>query len=92
MRVADIKSCSDKTNDPSLTGEMYSPNSRCFVTDAPTSVCLESYCNSVDSKLDIVVNEKVYQCDYEGQDLDLGHGYTFKMSEIGCSLPSPSLP
>ena len=87
MRVADIKSCSDKTNSLSLTGEIYSPNSRCFVTDAPTSVCLESYCNSVDSKLDIVVNEKVYQCDYEGQDLDLGHGYTIKCPRLAVVCP-----
>jgi len=87
MRVTDMKSCSDKTNAPSLTGEMYSPNSRCFVTDAPTSVCLESYCNSVDSKLDIVVNEKVYQCDYEGQDLDLDHGYTIKCPRLAVVCP-----
>jgi hypothetical protein len=87
MRVADIKSCSDKTHSLSLTGEMYSPNSRCFVTGAPTSVCLESYCNSIDSKLDIVVNEKVYQCDYEGQDLDLGHGYTIKCPRLAVVCP-----
>ncbi|KAL7528485.1 hypothetical protein ACHAXR_002472, partial [Thalassiosira sp. AJA248-18] len=72
MRMANIKSCSDMTNFPSLAGEMFSLNSRCFVTDTPTSVCLESYCNSIDSKIDIVVEEKVYQCDYEGQLLDLG--------------------
>ena len=72
MRIANIKSCSDVTNMPSLAGETYSLNSRCFVTDTPTSVCLESYCNSIDAKIDIVVNGMVYQCDYEGQELDLG--------------------
>ncbi|KAL3766901.1 hypothetical protein ACHAW5_000919 [Stephanodiscus triporus] len=87
MRMEGIKSCSDKTNSPSLPGEVYSLNSRCFATDAPTSVCLESYCNSVDSKLDIVVNERVFQCDYEGQDLDLGHGYTITCPRLAVVCP-----
>ena len=72
MRIANIKSCSDKTNTPSLAGEIFSMNSRCFATGTPAAVCLESYCNSIDSKIDIVVDAKVYQCDYEGQELDLG--------------------
>ena len=87
MRTAVIKSCSDKTNSPSLIGEIFSANSRCFVTDAPNSVCLESYCNDVDLKLDVVVHEKVFQCDYEGQDLDLGHGYTIQCPRLAIVCP-----
>lgn len=87
LRMADITSCSDKANSPSLAGEFFSLNSRCFVTDAPSSVCLESYCNAVDSKLDIVVNEKVFQCDYEGQQLDLGHGYTILCPRLAVVCP-----
>jgi len=92
MRMTNIKSCSDKANLPSLTGEIYSPNSRCFTTDTPMSVCLESYCNSIDFKLDIVVNEKVLQCDYEGQDLDLGYGYTISCPRVAVVCPHLACP
>ncbi|KAL7460690.1 hypothetical protein ACHAXS_001135, partial [Conticribra weissflogii] len=53
MRTMNIVSCFDKTNIHTLDGEAFSSNSRCFETSTPNSVCLESYCNSVDSKLDI---------------------------------------
>mmetsp|Transcript_30290 Transcript_30290/g.65409 ORF Transcript_30290/g.65409 Transcript_30290/m.65409 type:complete len:1736 (-) Transcript_30290:678-5885(-) len=87
MRIANTKSCSDKANSPSLDGEIYSSNSRCFVTDTPASICLESYCNSIDSKIDIVVDEKVFQCDYEGQKLDLGHGYIVQCPRLAIVCP-----
>lgn len=72
MRTDRIISCFDSFNSPSMTGEVYSLNSRCFETNTPNSVCLQSFCNAVDSKIDIVVNGKVHQCDYEGQEVDLG--------------------
>jgi hypothetical protein len=56
------------------------------------SVCLESYCNSIDFKLDIVVNEKVLQCDYEGQDLDLGYGYTISCPRVAVVCPHLACP
>eukprot|EP00579_Thalassiosira_antarctica_P010016 CAMPEP_0201910674 /NCGR_PEP_ID=MMETSP0903-20130614/1961_1 /ASSEMBLY_ACC=CAM_ASM_000552 /TAXON_ID=420261 /ORGANISM="Thalassiosira antarctica, Strain CCMP982" /LENGTH=744 /DNA_ID=CAMNT_0048445341 /DNA_START=36 /DNA_END=2270 /DNA_ORIENTATION=- len=87
MRIANIKSCSDKAHSPSLAGEIYSLNSRCFVTDTPASVCLESFCNSIDSKIDIVVDGKVTQCDYEGQELDLDHGYIVQCPRLAVVCP-----
>jgi hypothetical protein len=87
MRTVNIKSCSDQTNSPIVAGEIYSANSRCFVTDTPTSICLESYCNSVDSKIDIVVDRKVFQCDYEGQEVDLGQGYSIKCPRLATVCP-----
>ena len=72
MRTDKITSCFDTSNSPSMTGEVYSSNSRCFDTNTPESVCLQSFCNAVDSKIDIVVDGKVFQCDYEGQEVDLG--------------------
>lgn len=87
MRIENIKSCSDQANTPSFTGEVYSVNSRCFVTDTPSSICLESYCNSIDSKIDIVVNEKVFQCDYEGQEINLGQGYSVQCPRLALVCP-----
>ena len=87
MRTASIISCSHKSTVPSLAGEIYSLNSRCFVTDTSSSVCLESYCNSVDFKIDIVVDSKVTQCDYEGQELDLGLGYTVSCPRLAVVCP-----
>eukprot|EP00956_Cyclotella_meneghiniana_P024967 scaffold51128_cov78-Cyclotella_meneghiniana.AAC.7 len=72
MRTNNIISCSDASNSAHMVGEVYSPNSRCFNTNTPNSVCLQSFCNSVDSKIDIVMDERVHQCDYEGQEVDLG--------------------
>ncbi|KAL7470963.1 hypothetical protein ACHAXS_011251 [Conticribra weissflogii] len=87
MRTANIVSCSDESNAATCDGETFSSNSRCFETNTLNSVCLESYCNSVDSKLDIVVNGKVYQCDYEGQEVDLGHGYTIRCPRLSVVCP-----
>ncbi|KAL9187722.1 hypothetical protein ACHAXT_006100 [Thalassiosira profunda] len=86
MRLANVKLCSDGASSPSLAGEKYSTNSRCFETDKPSSVCLESYCNSIDGKIDIVVSEKVYQCDYEGQALDLGE-FTVQCPRLAVICP-----
>jgi hypothetical protein len=72
MRTENIISCFDTSNDGEMKGEVYSANSRCFDTNTPSSVCLQSYCNAVDSKIDIVVDGKVHQCDYEGQEVNLG--------------------
>lgn len=72
MRTENIVSCFDTTNNGELKGEVYSANSRCFATNTPTSVCLQSFCNEVDSKIDVVVDGTVYQCDYEGQQVNLG--------------------
>ncbi|KAL7534846.1 hypothetical protein ACHAWF_004971, partial [Thalassiosira exigua] len=91
MRMANVKSCSDETNSPSLTGEVYSINSRCFETDTPSSVCLESYCNSIDFKIDIVIDEKVFQCDYEGQELSLGP-YTVRCPRLAVVCPHLACP
>jgi hypothetical protein len=87
LQIENIKSCSDQANTPFFTGEVYSVNSRCFVTDTPFSICLESYCNSIDSKIDIVVNEKVFQCDYEGQEINLGQEYTVKCPRLATVCP-----
>jgi len=88
MRMDNIESCADKTSTPSISGEVFSLSSRCFVTNTPASVCLESYCNTVDSKIDIVVDGWVYQCDYEGQEIDVGpHGYTVKCPRLGVVCP-----
>ena len=88
MRTDNIVSCAVETNGPTLAGEVYSSSSRCFVTDTPTSVCLQSYCNSVDSKIDIVVDGRVHQCDYEGQELDIGsNGYSVKCPRLGVVCP-----
>jgi len=87
MRTINIVSCFEKTNTPILDGEAFSSNSRCFETNTRNSICLESYCNSVDSKIDIVVNGKVYQCDYERQELDLGHGYTVRCPRLSVVCP-----
>jgi leishmanolysin-like peptidase len=72
MRTGNIVSCSDSFSSGDMKGEVYSVNSRCFDTNTPTSVCLQSYCNSIDMKIDIVVEGKVHQCDYEGQEVNLG--------------------
>lgn len=72
MRTDNIISCSDASNSAHMVGEVYSPYSRCFNTNTPNSVCLQSFCNAVDSKIDIVLDGRVHQCDYEGQEVDLG--------------------
>jgi len=87
MHTANIVPCSDESNAAALDGEAFSSNSRCFETNTRNSICLESYCNSVDSKIDIVVNGKVYQCDYERQELDLGHGYTVRCPRLSVVCP-----
>jgi leishmanolysin-like peptidase len=86
MRKENIVSCADKSNSPSLVGEVFSENSRCFETNA-NSVCLESYCNSVDSKIDILVDGKVYQCDYEGQLVDLNMDYYVRCPRLAVVCP-----
>jgi len=92
MRMTNLKSCSDETNSPALAGEVYSIKSRCFVSNTPASVCLESYCNTVDLKIDIVVEEKVFQCDYEGQTLDLSHGYSVVCPRFSVVCPHLACP
>lgn len=92
MRMTNLKSCSDETNSPALAGEVYSVKSRCFVSNTPASVCLESYCNTVDLKIDIVVEEKVFQCDYEGQTLDLSHGYSVVCPRFSVVCPHLACP
>merc|ERR1712194_444549 len=86
-RIANITPCSHKSISPFLAGEIYSLNSRCFATDTPTSICLESYCNSIDFKIDIVVGGKVTQCDYEGQELDLELGYIVQCPRLAVVCP-----
>jgi len=86
MRKENIVSCVDQSNAPSLAGEMYSENSRCFETNI-NAVCLESYCNSVDNKIDIVIGGKVHQCDYEGQLVDVDMGYFVKCPRLAVVCP-----
>ena len=86
MRKENIVACVDKSNVPSLAGEVYSENSRCFETNVNT-VCLESYCNSVDSKIDIVIDGKVHQCDYEGQLIDVDMGYYVRCPRLAVVCP-----
>ena len=86
MRRENLVSCVDKSNSPSLAGELYSDNSRCFDTNV-NAVCLESYCNSVDSKIDIVIDGKVHQCDYEGQLLDIDMGFFVRCPRLAVVCP-----
>ncbi len=86
MRKENIVSCVDQSNAPSLAGEMYSENSRCFETNI-NAVCLESYCNSVDNKIDIVIGGKVHQCDYEGQLVDVDMGYYVRCPRLAVVCP-----
>jgi len=86
MRKENIVSCVDQSNAPSLAGEMYSENSRCFETNI-NAVCLESYCNSVDNKIDIVIGGKVHQCDYEGQLVDVDMGYFARCPRLAVVCP-----
>eukprot|EP00986_Skeletonema_menzelii_P003296 scaffold985_cov145-Skeletonema_menzelii.AAC.11 len=86
MRKENLVSCVDQSNAPSLAGEMYSENSRCFETNI-NAVCLESYCNSVDNKLDIVIGGKVHQCDYEGQLVDVDMGYYVRCPRLAVVCP-----
>ena len=67
-------------------GLLYSDNSRCFETNV-NAVCLESYCNSVDSKIDIVIDGKVHQCDYEGQLIDIDMGYFVRCPRLAVVCP-----
>ena len=87
MRTSSIVSCIDKTNSPALQGEVFSDNSRCFETNVPKSVCLETYCNSIDSKIDIIVDGNVHQCDYEGHEVDLDLGYSVKCPRLAIVCP-----
>ena len=72
MRTRNIISCVDTSNTGEAHGEVFSNKSRCFDTSMSSSVCLQSFCNAIDSKIDIVVNGRVHQCDYEGQVVSLG--------------------
>ena len=86
LRKDNVVSCADVSNAPSLAGESYSENSRCFDTNI-NAVCLESYCNSVDSKIDIVIGGKVHQCDYEGQLIDVDMGYYVTCPRLAVVCP-----
>jgi len=86
MRKENIVSCVDESHSPSLAGELFSDNSRCFETNV-NAVCLESYCNSVDSKIDIVIGGKVHQCDYEGQLVDINMGYYVRCPRLAVVCP-----
>ena len=92
MRTSNIQPCSVAGPASGLPGEVFSENSHCFVTDTPKSVCLESYCNEFDAKIDIVVNERVFQCDYEGQILSLGQNYHIECPRLAVFCPHLACP
>lgn len=48
-------------------GETYGDNSKCFETTSGNSLCLETLCDHVNHRVDVVVNGEIHQCDDDFQ-------------------------
>jgi len=87
MKSKNLVSCSDVAGTVSLAGEVYGSNSKCFETDQRHSACLESYCNKENQRIEIIVEGKIFRCDYDGQILDLGLGYLIECPRLAIACP-----
>ena len=52
---------------PSIEGETYGPNSRCYNTNQEFSMCLDTQCNSDLNKLQVIFQNTMITCDFDGQ-------------------------
>lgn len=61
-------------------GEIFGPTSKCFNMEngEPSSICLPSQCNGKMHTLEVIMNEKIITCEYDGQRHPLsGNGFFF---------------
>ena len=86
MRTKRLVMCSDEINIPSFPWESYGPNSRCFETTDSEAFCIESYCNTKNSRIDLIVGREVLQCDYDGQVLS-AYGHQIKCPRFAVVCP-----
>jgi len=75
MRTKNIVVCSDEGNKPDFSFESFGPNSRCFETVQSKAACIASFCNKADARIDLIVGDNVFQCDYEGQLIKIHEEY-----------------
>ncbi|KAL7466182.1 hypothetical protein ACHAXS_006476 [Conticribra weissflogii] len=86
MRTKNIILCSDDRNKPDFSFESFGPNSRCFETLQSKAACIKSFCNEVDKRIDLIVGEDIFQCDYEGQLIEI-HGEQVKCPRLAVVCP-----
>jgi len=87
MKSKNQVSCADVTQSPTLRGEIFSQQSKCFETDSIQSVCLQSQCNPQTQRIEIQINNKTFRCDYDGQVIDLGEGYQIECPRLASFCP-----
>eukprot|EP00804_Cyclotella_cryptica_P028506 CCRYP_014798-RB/>CCRYP_014798-RB protein AED:0.04 eAED:0.04 QI:2126/1/1/1/0.85/0.62/8/1277/1088 len=88
MRSKHLASCSSDTRiSSSFVGEFFDERSRCYETDAGSSICLESVCNTDDKSLSFVVQGKSFPCKFHGEVIDVGLGYSVVCPRIAAVCP-----
>ncbi len=90
LRSKNLISCSSRTHwihHSSLRGESFDKNSRCYETDAGVPVCLETVCNPDDNSLGVVVQGNLFRCSYDGQEINIGLGYSIICPRIAVVCP-----
>lgn len=87
MMSTNFVSCSEKSSTPTYDFEVYGSNSKCFETNTAHSICLEAICNQVDRKVEFMISEEIYQCDYDGQTIEIDDNISIECPRIAAVCP-----
>jgi len=79
MRTKNVMSCLDATTyqkSSTMVGEIFGPNSKCFVTTTKSAICLQAKCNSHVHKVEIIYQDNEYTCNHPGEKIELPNSDT----------------
>ena len=62
-------------------------NSKCFDTKSSHSLCLEMLCNRKDQKVEFMILDHIYECDYDGQEVEIENGIVVECPRIAAICP-----
>lgn len=88
MRSKKLISCEDTSQTSNLYEfEVYGDSSKCFETSGSQPVCLEASCNADVNKIEFTIKNWVYQCDFDGQQIEYENGLFIICPRIATFCP-----
>ena len=87
MMTRDIIACDDEANKSGYNFEAFGKNSKCFDTKTSQSLCLETSCNRKEQKVEFMILDQIYQCDYDGQEIEIENDIIIECPRIAAICP-----
>jgi len=72
LRSRTLVSCADESQSPTLPGETFGDDSRCYETNTGEPICLNTFCSQ--GKVHFQIEDEIKKCDFDGMTIQL-NGY-----------------